>query len=500
MKRIGIWMLAFSLALTLVACGTAETPTQTTREPEAVTEEQQPKESAAETAAAETPEVQTEEAVPEEKIEQKLLAVSICPCMAQEHAQWELARWGYDAYDGEPINSQLVTFRTYLTEHYGELTQSYGELLDSTVWILDTDGTYAYLQIIGIDADSARQLVMLRLDRDNVEASEGTKPLEGYVTAPCAEGDKETEEYQAAVKKNDLLYVEKADVLFTRVCTLRDGFYIKNCFMRREEDTTDEIRIQTMDDYIYGILEFVIPLHSVPQSEAPELTPELETILKKIDLSQVSFVDDGNDYVKTILQYYLLRNWDDKIEPEWDDPIYASRYIGYGTALYGFQNLANEMELNPEFKQCLESMPKWEFVDFNEQTSEFRGTSDQNQTVSVKLSYTFVLADGFQTSYQKKLRELADNGENSSQIPEEIKQEFLDFLPDAVFGYDSLSCELGGNSLGTAAWKWTAEDNGNILLESLYTPDNPISSPSTIYFERNTGGEIKQVFRNTDNE
>lgn len=213
-------------------------------------------------------------------------------------------------------------------------------------------------------------------------------------------------------------------------------------------------------------------------------------------------MSESNDYVETILRYYLLLHWDDNGEVTWDDPLYycCGDMEAFGAALYEFRNLANEMELNPEFKQCLESMPKWEFVDFNERTSEFRGTSDQNQTVAVKLSYTFVLADGFQTSYQKNLRELADNGENSSQIPEEIKQEFLDFLPDAVFGYDSLSCELGGGSLGTAAWKWTAEDNGNILLESLYTPDNPISSPSTIYFERNTDGEIKQVFRNTDNE
>lgn len=490
MKQIGIYLLTLLLALTLAACGTEELPTQTAREPEAVTERQPEK------LAAEVPVQQTEEAVPEEKIGQKLLAVSICPCMAREHAQWDLSRWGYDGYDGEPINSELLAFRTYLTGHYGELTQTYGELLDGTVWILDSDGTYAYLQIIAIDADSARQLVLLRQDGDTVDVAEGTKALEGYVAAPCAAGLSD-EEQQNMQTHAAVMTSNTEIVLFYRVSALKSNRGMAACFFRRTGDT-DIVRTQIVSYYINGIAEGSIPLSDIPEEAAPALTPELDAILQKLDYHPNEADEFDDDYDEALLRRDLLLNWEDRdAEPfVWDDPVYAS---SFGDTFYmvktGIQNLQKEMDLHPELKKKFESMPTWKLEDVVYGSCSIVGTTPQNETLTARASYWYVLVDGYTTSYQQKIKTLAEEGENSDQIPEAVKQEFVDFLPEYAYGTDSPCVELAGLYGGTAAWTWSIADNGNVRLEVVFTPDGVqiISSPTTIRFERDADGAIKQV-------
>lgn len=517
MKRIGIWLLALLLTLAMTACEAAKTPVQ---EPETVTEQPKVEETKTQevqpdpTALAagqvadtwreigQMPEDQTENGVPVGKIGRKLLAVSICPCMAQEHAQWDLARWGYGGYDGEPVNGVLLAFRTYLTEHYAELTQTYGELIDGTVWILDSDGTNAYLQIIAIDADSAQQLVLLRQDGDTVDVSEGTKSLVGNVAALCAGEESNPEAYQAALDDIYLIFTDTADVLFTRVCRLRSGFYMKNCFMRREGDTADEVRVQTMDAYIYGQAEYVVPLHSIPQENAPELLPEWDMVMKKVDLTQFRAEDYGVGYIEALFRRYLLSRFDENerlgktVEFYWDDPITACDvYEAFGTAQYGFRNLLKEMALNPELKQCLESMPSWKFTDFTMYFSTFAGITEENKQVTVKMSLSFVLVDGFETSYQEKLRTLADEAKNSELISEEIKQEFLDYLVDYVYGYEGWSKNLAGLHGGTTVWVWSLQSDGTILLKAVFTPDGVTETggPSVMRFKRSADGVIGRM-------
>ena len=519
MKRMGIWAMAFLLSLTLVACDSTDIPTQ---EPGTATEQQtevKPEETTVEAVAAETkevlpdstalaaaqvadtwqeigqtPEDQMENGVPVGKIGRKLLAVSICPCLAQEHAQWDLARWGYDGYDGEPIHSELLAFQTYLTEHYGELTQSYGELLDGTVWLLDSDGTDAYLQIIAIDADSARQLVLLKQEGNAVDVSEGTKALEGYVAALCAVARNDPEGYQAEVEAHRLAIPDTANVLFTRVCSLKSGRYMKNCFFRRDGDPDTEVRIQTACYYMNGLAETEIPLESIAEEKVPVMTPELKMVLDQIDLSEYGAEEYGVGYNEALLRYYMALCWEKKDLFAWDDPIFTSgEHDSFGVATRGIQNLLKEMELNPELKQCMNSMPAWKFTELTIYTSILTGTTPENKTVTVKMSLVFVLVDGFTTSYQEKLQTLSNAGKNNEQIPEEIRKEFVDQLLEFVFGNEGASIEVAGWKNGTAEWTWSQQESGVVALEIVFTPDgvNNTGPQVTRRFERTADGEIR---------
>lgn len=277
---------------------------------------------------------------------------------------------------------------------------------------------------------------------------------------------------------------------------------MKNCFMRREGDTADEVRVQTMDAYIYGQVEYVVPLHSISQENAPELLPEWDMILKKVNLAHFHAEDYGVGYDETLFRHYVLTHWDeDKIngkyaETFWDEPLYASDVMeASGATCSEFHHLLEEMERNPELKRCLEAMPDWKFTDFTMYFSTFTGTTEENKPVTVKMSLSFVLVDGFETSYQEKLRTLADEAKNSELISEEIKQEFLEYLVDYVYGHEEWSKNLVGLYNGTTVWVWSLQSDGTILLKAVFTPDGitEMGGPSVMRFKRNVDGVIERM-------
>ena len=399
------------------------------------------------------------EEVLSENLRQKAMETTFCSCMAREYAQWRVDG------DSEFVPVVRAVFADYVAEHGNRLVLKYGDLLKNTYWLFDRDseGTW-YLQIIGFDgekyaAKDALQRVVLSYDGNTVTEREGSKLLTGLVFAVCA--DSCTEENLKNAEDSYASLARPQERYFCRLSAAEDGKYVFTTFMRtyeydqQKQDFTRSVIVGYPTWSGRGCLEDeMISMADRTDGVAEMLEPVLAMDFGALELGE------DEVFLLDYLKVFLTNENDLK---RWNLPAgvceRGGEFSGIGNVIRLFWE---ELERDPALKDCFWEMEQWTLKKLEEDAYSVSGmdSTGQQQEVTIRNIQGVVDSESWLTTSRKDLRELAEAGENSELVPEELREQFVTYALRESWLAKSMSGEYG-----SAQWFWSITESGNVMLE-----------------------------------
>ena len=429
MRICKLFLLLLLFLFVFTACQSAEQPTPipdaSVAQPEPVPEEPAPIVEEPEPVPEEpAPIVEEPEPIPlpdPAAIEAKTQQASICPCLAVEHAQWNLARHGFSDYTGEPLNSVLAAFSAHVTENWESLTQTYGDLVNGTLWIIDHDENGYYLQIIRF-TDTAEQLLMLQWDGAEMTVFEESRPMEKIEYAVCS---KYCDPELLQPRREHLGY--DGALLFHRFSSIDNGRYVYAGFYAVADDSTlVTIRMDNPNPWAYTTDERSL----YPQKQEPivSISPVVERLLR-LDYSGLEYPMGTEDRTRVLLQDHLFRiTSSPETRALWDAPGYASEENEQLTWMRNhIEVFVRELDQDPELKAQLLGMDTWEITG-NMVIYSISGVTEQGRRLTVTMNSIVMDSEDWITPSRKRVQRLAEAGENSEAVPDHVKSDVVDYI------------------------------------------------------------------------
>jgi len=417
-RNCKIFLLLLLFLFVFTACQSAEQPTPIPETPESIVEEPEP------IPEEPTPIVEEPEPIPlpdPAAIEAKTQQASICPCLAVEHAQWNLARRGFPDYTGEPLNSVLAAFSAHVTENWDSLAQTYGDLVNGTLWIIDHDENGYYLQIIRF-TDTAEQLLLLQWDGAEMTVFEESRPMENIEYAVCSKY------CDPDLIRSGIDHASVHDTLyFHRFSAIGSDHFVHTGFYIAEDDPTT-VLIQM--DNMLPTTNTLERRSLLPQEQQFEpISPVVERLLR-MDYSTLNDPIGTDEANRVLLQDYLFRVTAGLSEADrWDAACRASKQHELFSHLWSpLQVFMSELAHDPELQAALLQADSWEITG-GPFYYDITATSAQ-KSLTVTLSPVALDSEDWITPSRKHTQHLADTGANSALIPEEVKADIVDFIMD----------------------------------------------------------------------
>lgn len=465
-------VLLVILLLTLCAC--AKEPSQEPSVQNALAqantvEEPVPEEVKTETPPQELPEEPAPPAVPTPELLQKRLEhASLCSCLMEQGARWHLIQMGAleETEEDAPFLSALAAFEEALTAN----AEDFAAVAEDTLWLLDSmPGNGLKLQFLQAGPENTLNCRSLVFDGETVSWQTEPELWDSPHWAVCVDAATDNER-QRILDMYDRLSGDDLLQRSWRVSMAHGGQLALTAL------SMDWAQADVYYPAAQTSGKLVLNTGDIVTVQADDLL--LECLRTMPDGSVV----DADEV--TLLRGFLAVSLQGDDVPRWDAPVplrseFSRFYDVKNAFLLLLRDLRADETLAAEFLVRESWVLIWD-AGF-EYTLIAQGTED---ALTAHLYPAGIDVDGYQTPSRKNLERLAREGENSDQVPEKVREQYvLAVLRHLEYG------RMMSGEFGEAVWAWREVD-GDIQLKVDVMMENGTKIPLTARFVTTASGNL----------
>lgn len=466
-------VLLVILLLTLCACAKepAQEPSVQNALAQANTvEEPVPEEVKTETPPQELPEEPAPPAVPTPELLQKRLEhASLCTCLMEQGARWHLMQVGAleETEEDAPFLSAIAAMEEELTAR----PEDFGTVAEDTLWLLDSapEGGFVLEFIQAGPEENTVSCRSLVFDGKSTHYQAEAELLESLYFSGCADTATE-EEHQRILDMYDRLSGDDLLQRSWRVSMAHGGQLALTAL------SMDWAQVDVYYPAAQTSGKLVLNTGDIVTVQADDLL--LECLRTMPDGSVV----DADEV--TLLRGFLAVSLQGDDVPRWDAPVpLRSEFSRFYNVKNAFLLLLRDLRADETLAAEFLARESWVLIwDAGfEYTLIAQGTED---ALTVHLYPAGIDVDGYQTPSRKNLERLAREGENSDQVPEKVREQFiLAVLRHLEYG------RMMSGEFGEAVWAWREVD-GDIQLKVDVMMENGTKILLTARFVTTASGNL----------
>ncbi len=472
-------MLLVILLLTLCACTKEpgqEPSVQNALAQANTVEEPVPEEVKTETPPQELPEEPAPPAVPTPELLQKRLEhASLCSCLMEQGARWHLIQMGAleETEEDAPFLSALAAFEEALTAN----VEDFAAVAEDTLWLLDSmPWNGLELQFLQVGPENTLNCRSLVFDGETVSWQAEPELWDSPHWAVCADAATDNER-QRILDMYDRLSGDDLLQRSWRVSMAHGGQLALTAL------SMDWAQADVYYPAAQTSGKLVLNTGDIVTVQADDLL--LECLRTMPDGSVV----DADEV--TLLRGFLAVSLQGDDVPRWDAPVpLRSEFSRFYDVKNAFLLLLRDLRADETLAAEFLARENWVLIwDAGfEYTLIAQGTED---ALTAHLYPAGIDVDGYQTPSRKNLERLAREGENSDQVPEKVREQYvLAVLRHLEYG------RMMSGEFGEAVWAWREVD-GDIQLKVDVMMENGTKIPLTARFVTTASGNLS-LSVNTD--